>query len=333
MSYYSNKGNIGNMSFSKQIKNELLDKEIDDDDLALAFLTGVLRSITKIEVEKKSANITAITDVGGLYEYCNNILKRLYGDYAELEITEKSYINKTLYYNIKFPHESAYLVLIDTGLIERQENDFVLTKNADQHVLKNRECLIVYLRSVFLCCGTSSIKISEKAFLKSTTGYHLEMTSHSKEFLEEIEIKLQSLNIFPKLVKRKNLFVLYLKDANSICDFLALIGADNAVLILQNEIIAREMRNSVNRQINCLGANAYKTSKANKLQLQAIEIINTRIGIDCLSEDLQEVALLRLANTEESLQELANLSALNLTKSGINHRMKKIIKIAKELKG
>ena len=91
------------------------------------------------------------------------------------------------------------------------------------------------------------------------------------------------------------------------------------------------MRNAVNRQTNCLSANISKTVSANMKQLEAIDIIDSTIGIDSLPSELQDVVLLRLANTEESLSELVRLNP-NLTKSGLNHRFRKLIKLAEELK-
>lgn len=320
------------MSFSKQVKEELLEQKIEDDDIALAFLSGIVRSIGKIETLKEQTNVYVVTDVALLYDYCNSILKMLYGDYAELEIAEKAVINKTLYYNIKFPQHSAFQILQDIGIAKLSSQGYELTNEVDTHILKNENCVKAYIKAVFLACSTNSIKISDKPSEKSNSGYHLEFTSHDKDFLTEFSAILASQNIFARLVERKNIFVLYIKDASSISDLLALIGAENSVLTLQNEIVAREMRNSVNRQINCFSANIEKTVSANLKQLEAIEIINTTIGIESLNEELQEVALLRLANTEESLQDLVKLSGLTLTKSGINHRMKKIMKIAEGLK-
>jgi DNA-binding protein WhiA len=320
------------MSFSKQVKEELLQIGMDDDDMALAFLCGVVRSVGNIQVQDGQFSIIVVTDVVQLYEYCNKIFKQLYGDYAELEIVEKSIINKTTYYSIKFPTQSARQILQDIGLWNPTDPQNQLQNQVDQHILKNQDCIIAFIRAVFLTCFTSSIKLSEVASQKSNTGYHLEFTSHNKGFLDEFSQILASQGIFARTVQRKNLHVLYLKDAGSISDLLALVGANQAVLDLQNEMIARQLRSTVNRQINCLSANLDKTVGANAKQLEAIEIINSTIGLEALSEELQEVALLRLANTEESLQELVKLSGLTLTKSGINHRMRKIIKIAQELK-
>lgn len=321
------------MSFSKTVKDELLEKEIEDDANGLTFLCGLIKSIGKIEkINENHFLCTITTDVFGLYDFTNKILKQLYGDYAELEITEKSIINKTTYYKISLPPESTLQILLDTGILKQTSNGYEIQTLLDEHLFKQEGTTISYIKAIYLSSSTSSIKISEQANLKSTSGYHLEFTSHSKQFLQEFSEILAREGILTKLVERKNIFVLYMKDAQSISDLLALIGAYDSVLILQNEMAAREIRNTVNRQTNCFSANISKTVNANLKQLESIDIISSTIGLESLPEELEQVALLRLANTEETLDELTQLSNFKLTKSGINHRLRKIIKIADELK-
>ena len=127
---------------------------------------------------------------------------------------------------------------------------------------------------------------------------------------------------------RKRLFVLYLKDSEAIKDLLALVGASDAVMALADEMAKRGLRNTVNRQVNCITANIYKTVEASLKQINAIKYINKKIGLESLPEDLQEVAVLRLANPQESMEELLKLSTIKLTKSGLNHRFRRILKIA-----
>lgn len=319
------------MSFSKEIKRELLEIRLADDDEAFAFLCGVIASIGHVEFKKSSAKISVTTDVEGLYDFLNEILKMLYGDFAEMEIVEKSIINKTLYYNIMFPEDKAINILKDTGLLELKNTGYEINTEFDTHILNTKENQISFLRAVFLTSSTNSIKISEKAEEKTASGYHLEFTSHSEKFIDQLSSILALHGFLARKIERKKLFVLYFKDSQSISDLLAFLGASNAVLVLQNEIVTRQKRNFINRQVNIISANISKTVDANSKQLQAIEAIASTIGLDSLSEELQEVALLRLANQEESLSDLVRLSSLGLTKSGINHRIRKLIKIAEEL--
>ncbi len=319
------------MSFSKSIKSEILTYD-ETADTAFAFLSGLFHGAGEIEKNSQGFKAHIVTDLNQLYQKINDIVHALYGDYLELEIEDDYVINKTTYYRITFPSSIAKSVLQDVGIIYLKDGGYQLNYGIDGNIVASNEEKISFLRGAFLGCGTSSIRLSEAENIKTTSGYHLELTSHSHEFLTDLAGILSEFGIFSKLVERKNLFVLYLKEAEAIKDFLALIGANQSVLALSNEIIRREKRNQINREVNCINANITKTVDASMRQIQAINTIISTIGLDGLDDELQEVAMLRLANPEESLDGLLKLSTIQLSKSGLNHRLKKILKIAEELK-
>ena len=134
-----------------------------------------------------------------------------------------------------------------------------------------------------------------------------------------------------KMTIRKKNPIVYIKEYQLICDTLALVGASKAVLSLQNEAAIRELRNSINRQTNCLNANLSKTVNAAVKQLNAIKIIQDATGLESLPDDLMELALIRLANPDESLETLRKLYGKDISKSGINHRLNKLIEIAEKI--
>lgn len=319
------------MSFSKSIKSEILTYD-ETADTAFAFLSGLFHGAGEIEKNSQGFKAHIVTDLNQLYQKINDIVHALYGDYLELEIEDDYVINKTTYYRITFPSSIAKSVLQDVGIIYLKDGGYQLNYGIDGNIVASSEEKISFLRGAFLGCGTSSIRLSEAENIKTTSGYHLELTSHSHEFLTDLAGILSEFGIFSKLVERKNLFVLYLKEAEAIKDFLALIGANQSVLALSNEIVRREKRNQINREVNCINANITKTVDASMRQIQAINTIISTIGLDGLDDELQEVAMLRLANPEESLDGLLKLSTIQLSKSGLNHRLKKILKIAEELK-
>lgn len=313
------------MSFSREIKDEIMSKDIEDDG-CLSFLCGLIMSVGKI-VDGK---IQLLTDIYELYDFTNKILKRLYGTNSSISIVESSTINKTEYYNIDFDKNLSQKIFCDLNLFD-QNHTPCLDIELDRHLVNTEEGLCSFVKAVTVACSTSAIKISSSPNEKTYSGYHLEWTNKNYDFLVTLSTLLNHYAIFPKLIERKNTFVLYLKEAQAISDVFALVGAYNAVLSLQNEMATREVRNSVNRQTNCVNANISKTVTANMKQLEAIEVIATTIGLENLPPQLEEACLLRLANTEESLSELVALSG-NLSKSGLNHRFNKILKLAKELK-
>lgn len=319
------------MSFAKDSKLQMLETEIEDADEAQAFLSGLLHACGNITKNSEGIRVDVITDFKEIFNYLNKIISKLYGENLSLEISDDYIINKTIYYRIKFPIEITMQVLRDCGLIENG-SEFCFTNEIDKNLIPSEETQKAFLKGAYIGCATSSIKLSELGSQTPTTGYHVEFASHKREFLDGIHEILQNFNIISKIVVRKKIFVLYLKDSENIKDLLALLGAFESVMELSDEMAKRELRNAVNRQVNCINANINKTIEASLKQIQAINYINHKIGLDSLPEDLQEVAVLRLANQQESMEELLKLSTIKLTKSGLNHRFRRILKIAELLK-
>ncbi len=321
------------MSFSHDCKIEVLKMPLDNDCCSLAFLCGIMHACGEISISDKHYVATINTDIIEVYDFCNKILQMLYGDYCELEITDDYAINKRVYYEITFPKDKSEEILLDCGVLTRGEDGSpVVAVEVPDFVTASDCCKKAFVKGAFVGCATSNIRISQNASEKTSSGYHLEFTSHSINFLNNIKQLLEQYDLNPKVSERKSIYVLYLKEANQISDVLALVEAYDGVMSLQNEIIAREMRNKINRETNCISSNIAKTVEASLRQLEAIKYIQEKMGLDKLSPDLEEVALLRLANQEESLEDLLKLSTIKLTKSGLNHRFRKILSIAQQLK-
>ncbi len=319
------------MSFSRNSKEELLQIEYSDDSCAIAFMSGLFHSCGEISKVGSKLYIKVVSDVEKLFSYIENLVKRFFGDEVTPEISENYNINKNTYYEISFEVEKFRRLLVDTGVVTFADGGVSINFSLDKNLLLEDEPRRAFIRGVYIGSSTSSIKLSSDAAQSCGSGYHLEFNSQSHEFLIEFSSLLAEYNIIGKIFERKNSFVLYIKDVNTIQDLLALMGANNSVLALSNEIVTRELRNKVNRQVNCINANINKTVEASLKQTNAINTIINTIGLESLPEDLQEVAVLRLANPEESLDELLKLSTIKLTRSGLNHRFRKLIKIASEL--
>ena len=319
------------MSFSRESKEEILRTPIEDDNCAIAFLSGLFHSCGQISKKENKIYIKIVSDVEKLSDFCQNIVKKLYGDKVEIEIGENYSINKNTYFETAFEVEKFKQLLVDASVIDIVNGEISFDVGLDKNLLNEDEQRRSFIKGVYVGCSTSSIKLSSDSAQSCGSGYHMEFSSQSHEFLIELSSILAEYNIIGKIFERKNSYVLYMKDANTIQDLLALLGANKCVLDLSNEIVTRELRNKVNRQVNCINANINKTVEASMKQVQAINTIINTIGLENLSEDLQEVAVLRLANQEESLDELLKLSTIKLTRSGLNHRFRKIIKIASTL--
>lgn len=162
--------------------------------------------------------------------------------------------------------------------------------------------------------------------------YHLEILFSSKENAEYVFYIIETFGIESKLLKRKEKYSLYIKDSEEISKFLALIGAKKAVLDYEEIRIIREMRSNVNRLVNCETANINKTINVAVSQIADINFIKQKNKFEELPENLKEIANIRLENPESSLVELGNLLKKPIGKSGVNHRLKKLQEIARELR-
>lgn len=325
MMSFARKGKM--MSFARNAKLQILNKPFENDCCQLAFFSGLLH--ISGEFDPKNYIMSFVTDIKEIYDFCNKIINQLYGGYAELEIEDDIKINKTRYYRIILPKERTVEMLRDFGLMN--SCGVYMPTKIDYNIFQGNCCKRSFIKGVFVACATSNIKISNVKSEKSSNGYQVEFVSHSHEFLLEFSNLLAEFDLMPKLVKRKNHYVLYIKESNQVSDLLALVEAYDSVIQLQDELALRELRNNVNRQTNCVSANITKMVDASIKQINAIQTISDTIGLEKLPMELQEVALLRLANPEESLSDLLKLSNLPLSKSSLNYRMSKLIKIANTL--
>ena len=192
-------------------------------------------------------------------------------------------------------------------------------RSADRKLLQSDCCRKAFLRGVFLSSG--SLSDPEKI-------YHLELVSETEEFSEEIREIMSRFGLNAKTVERKGRIVVYVKEGNQIVDFLGLIQASVSLLNFENTRVMKDVRNNVNRSVNCETANLGKTVSAAVRELHDIGKIDQLIGLDQLPGALREVAYARLKHPDISLKELGEMLDPPLGKSGISHRMRKIHEIA-----
>ena len=183
------------------------------------------------------------------------------------------------------------------------------------------KCAAAYLKGVFLICGNIS---------DPNTDYHLELNIPSYTLSKDIELLLEEMELPAKRLRRKGDNVLYYKDSSQIEDFLTLIGASNASMEMMNVKIIKDIRNAVNRANNCETANMDKAASAVAKQMKAIELIEKNHGVGLMPEDLQKTMQLRKDNPEKSLRELCSLFDPPVSRSGMNHRLERIIAFSKQ---
>jgi len=193
-----------------------------------------------------------------------------------------------------------------------------------QAVVERDCCRRAYIRGAFISGG--SLSDPEKT-------YHMEFVNSSQSLITSLSRIIGGFGAHSRVIRRKSHYIAYLKEGEHIVDLLNVMGAHLSLMDLENLRIVKDMRNNVNRIVNCETANLSKVVLAAVKQINDIEYINRSKGLGYLNGQLLEVANLRLANTESSLAEIGMMLVPPVGKSGVNHRLRKISEIAESLRG
>ena len=219
---------------------------------------------------------------------------------------------------------------IDTGLGMTEDNFWALsTKIGDLNeavsplLVKNSCCCRAFLRGAFLSVGSIS---------DPNKGYHLEFVCTIPEQAEQIKELMGEFDIIGKIVRRKKYFVVYVKEGSAIVDLLNVLEAHKALMEFENLRILKEMRNSINRKVNCEAANINKTVNAAAKQIEDIIFLRDYYGLENLPEPLRQTAGVRLEYPDSSLKELGELMDPPVGKSGVNHRLRKLCELAEKIR-
>ena len=192
---------------------------------------------------------------------------------------------------------------------------------ADPMLIKNTCCQRAFLRGAFLCVG--SMSAPEK-------GYHLEFVCSSEEKARQLQEVIHIFEIEAKVILRKKYHVVYIKESEAIVDLLNVMEAHVALMNLENLRILKEMRNSINRRVNCEAANISKTVNAASRQIEDIMFLKDHYGFEKLPDNLRQMAQVRLEYPEATLKELGEYLDPPVGKSGVNHRLRSLSEIAEK---
>ena len=291
------------MSFSSEIKQELSWQLPPARHCRLAEISAILSFCSHVEAGTEgTGNVRMHTE--------NLAVARKY--FTLLKKTFNINMNVSVRQNRK-PHGNRSFEI--TALTDM---------TAVRHVLiQNPCCRRAYIRGAFLASG--SVSDPEK-------GYHFEIVCADSARAEQLSAMLESFGIEAKITLRKHSYILYVKEGSQIADILNVMEAHVGLMKFENIRILKEMRNSVNRQVNCETANLNKTVSAAVKQIEDIQYIQSTIGFEKLPENLAEIARLRLEQPGMSLKELGQMLTPPVGKSGVNHRLRKLSFIAEELR-
>lgn len=308
------------MSFASKSKKELTQIEAGDDCLK-AEVSALIRMNGTLSFTNRQLSLDVQTENAAIARRLYTIVKKLYPYNVELLVRKKMRLKKNNVYICRL-RDGAKEILNELDILSE---DFQLNHSISKSLLINEEQKRSYLRGAFLAGG--SVNNPE------TSSYHLEIYSMYKEHGEALAQLMNEFQLNAKTIERKKGYITYLKEAEKISDFLGLVGAVQAMLKFEDVRIVRDMRNSVNRIVNCETANLNKTISAALRQVENIRFIDNSIGIDQLPERLREIARLRVEYQDVTLKELGEMvSTGTVSKSGVNHRLRKIDEIAESLR-
>lgn len=306
------------MSFSTDTKRELCKAQLKYDDLICAEAYGLLLFCKKFSPGEMYFR-TESSDAANRFA---EIISERTGSVVELQTSLTARKKESTMYKVVIPNENDCRRILayfghDNGEVSLRIN---------RANIENEHCAAAFLRGAFLTCGNITSPDSE---------YHLEFNVPYKNLSEDLCKLIKETTAFisteiisPKIMTRRGAYVVYLKDSEDISDLLTLMGAGNASMAVMQAKIMKSYKNAENRKINSEIANTDKAISAAAKQTQAIKALDESGKLTTLSEELREVAELRMRYPVASLKELCGLSNLNLSKSGLNHRLNKLIELA-----
>jgi DNA-binding protein WhiA len=313
------------MSFSAKVKSEICRME----EITYEEATSMLSSIMKVSgtlsfASRKQLSFKISTENPAIARLVFKILKNYFNIHTRLMVKKNNSLKKNNIYMVVINEEMGVRKLLqDTCILENEDNIVSLNYGINPKLIENEKCKKAYIRGAFL--GGGSISNPERT-------YHLEFVTHDMEYAQDLSKVINTFKLMSKVIQRKNSFIVYIKEGEQIVDLLNIIGAHNSLLEVENIRIMKEMRNNVNRLVNCETANLSKTVNAAVRQIESIRLIEKELGLGRLPKNLREIAELRLNYPDESLKELGEMLSPKIGKSGVNHRLRRIEKIAEELK-
>ena len=313
------------MSFSSKVKEELSKECNSPRHCCIAETAAIISMCGKVIFDEKDhVRIEIHTENVTVARKYFTLLKKTYNINTDISIRHSSSLNKNRSYVLSVnDDETARKILMTCRLMKPFgviEEDFSIS---DSLIIQRECCKRAFIRGAFLAAGSVSDPVKT---------YHFEIVCLSEAKAKQLQMIMETFNINARVIKRRKYFVVYVKDSSQVVDLLNIMGAYNALMDMENVRSVKDMRNNVNRKVNCETANINKTVSAAVKQIEDIRFIQMSSAFDELPESLQEMAELRVRYPEATLAELGQLLDTPVGKSGVNHRLKKISLFADELR-
>lgn len=313
------------MSFSSEVKEELARQDSTARHCQIAEMSAMISLCGRLAPQgKEGAWLRLQTENEAVSRKCFTLLRKTFNISTDIAVSRNSCLKRGNVYAITIASKEQAMRILQAAKLAAQEGGSGSLHLANGRVIQNSCCKRAFIRGAFLAAG--SISDPEKF-------YHLEIVCPTMGKAVQIQEVMQAFGIDAKIVQRKKSYVVYVKEGAQIVELLGLMEANVALMRLENIRILKEMRNSVNRKVNCETANIHKTVNAAVKQIEDIRLIEERIGLDGLRSGLSEIARLRLEFPDATLKELGMMLTPQVGKSGVNHRLRKLSNLAQELRG
>ena len=313
-------------NFTEEIKEEIIFNGLNGFECKRAFLSAFIRTSGSVISRGGKFGFEIVTENERTADFLSDMLENEFA--VPLSGAEAQFDRFTRRDKLTFScvGDDAEMLLRTLKILNKYDDDVSLSFGIDDALVPDIECVEAYLKGAFLGGGSCTLPDENRY---SRTGYHFEVVFSNKITAGDFCELLCSLDVLAKLVARKDSAVVYVKSKEVISDLLNAMGTENCLNKLNKLVALKERVNNVNRAGNCSASNIDKTVTASVNQISCIETIRQTIGLQKLPAILFEVAEARLADPNASMQELAD--RLGITKSCINHRMRKIAEIAAQL--
>ncbi len=313
-------------NFTEEIKNEITSMPISGKCCKMAALSAFIRTSGSVISRDGKFGFEIVTENEGTAEFFADILESSFGLHLTVAGAKFDVLSGRDKLTFECVGDDAQNLLFDLGIITKGDDGVYLNFGIDERLIEKDCCKIAYIKGAFLGGGSCTLPDED---VYSRTGYHFEVVFSHKTAASEFCELLCSFEILAKLVARKESAVVYVKSKEVISDILNLISADKCLDKLNKIVELKDKTNNLNRVNNCSVSNIDKTVTASVNQFRAITVISETIGLQSLDKMLFDVAEARIADKNASMQELAK--RLDISKSCINHRMRKILELAKSL--
>lgn len=312
------------MSFSREVKEEILKQCSTTRHCQIAEFAAIMQCSGGIlPIEQGQYGIRISTENEGVARKCFTILRKTFNIKTDVILnSSKAQAKSHIHHIIIHEARAVNNILQTVKFLDVQGNKIGCSDIVQPLLIKNACCRRSFLRGAYLAIGSMS---------NPEKSYHLEFTCSKQAQAEQLREIMNDFSVEAKIIIRKKYYVVYVKESACIVELLNIIGAHISLMELENMRIIKEVRNSVNRRVNCEAANISKTVAAASNQIRDILRIRDLFGLSRLSPNLREMAEVRLENPGASLKELGELLSPPVGKSGVNHRLRKLSELADKL--